>query len=76
MNDEKKDNGGPAFPCEHEGYGGSSARSSGMSLRDYFAGQALCGMFANTSEDFVISHRELASAAYATADAMIKARES
>lgn len=40
------DDGGPAFPCE----GGPASGlhpNSGMSLRDWFAGQALAGIMAN-----------------------------
>jgi hypothetical protein len=48
-----------------------------MSLRDYFAAQALAGLFSNPSLD-VHSHenpeRQIAIAAYGVADAMIKER--
>ena len=40
---EKKD-GGPAFPTEHAMHGDGPDLRSGMSLRDYFAGQALASM--------------------------------
>ncbi|WP_049732833.1 hypothetical protein [Rhizobium ecuadorense] len=63
---EKKqiDDGGLAFP--------------GMSLRDYFAGHALAGMFRhtgwiNTIDDDQV---EVAKRAYHIADAMILARSS
>ena len=57
--------GGPAFPAYGQG--------KGMSLRDWFAGQALAGLLANTSlggtcEDF-------AADAYKYAAAMLEGRE-
>jgi hypothetical protein len=60
--------GGPAFPFQ-DGYG----RVSGMTLRDWFASQAMAGLvpyvvkgatFENVAED-----------AYKAADAMLRARE-
>lgn len=62
-------NGGPAFPVASPDTG----TNYGMSLRDYFAGQALAGIWANhettgTSDD-------LAALAYKSADAMLAARE-
>jgi hypothetical protein len=45
----------------------------GMTLRDYFAGQALQGMYSNASFDDVIK-QVLAVVAYEQADAMMKAR--
>lgn len=64
------DNGGPAFPnpaladeAFHAPYD-----MSGMSLRDYFAGQALGGL----AHD--VSIRQIGDVAYEYADAMLKAR--
>ena len=52
----------------------------GMSLRDWFAGQAISGMIAFTSADRSTSPAEftkqVAKRCYALADAMLKARES
>jgi len=68
-----KDNGGTAFPCNSpdgiESY-------KGMSLRDYFAGQALAGLCANTNSN-PDSKNALAFAkdAFALADAMLAERE-
>lgn len=67
-------NGGPAFPTDSEHTRGPGVKHfSGMTLRDWFAGQALvmlphhgCGADLNT-EDTAI-------AAYQVADAMIAAR--
>jgi len=44
---DKQDDGGPAFPHTQEYIDGDGVRQlawGGMSLRDYFAGQALAGM--------------------------------
>ena len=58
-----------AFPC---GDHGEYQPTFGMSLRDYFAGQALVGLLAHQSgED---PHKSPAMA-YALADAMLKARD-
>lgn len=59
--------GGPAFPRPMD-YGSESG-SKGMSLRDYFAGQALAIL-----ADSVYSDR-CAAECYVLADAMLKARE-
>ena len=57
-------------------------RSEGMSLRDYFAGQALAGLLANHAIieqykvfDAALVTKTVASGAYDIADAMLKARE-
>jgi len=58
--------GNPAFPCNSpdgmESY-------KGMSLRDYFAGQALAGMAVNLQEH--IKDEKYAEWAYGLADAML-----
>ena len=65
-------NGGPAFPTVFiEVEWGSSY--GGMTLRDYFAGQALAGMLANSSARGAWA--TYAEHSYAQADAMISARE-
>ncbi len=64
--------GGPAYPTnETENY----SAWDGMTLRDYFAGQALAGL---TTHDLDDEPRmdALAPAAYEIADAMLAARES
>lgn len=67
----KPDDSGPAFPNP-----GTSA--TGMTLRDYFAGQALAGVWAGRESDFVKisapTTTDVAVACYAIADAMIQAR--
>lgn len=71
----KINNGGPAFPHAHEDY----PFQHGMSLRDWFAGQALAGMcagFVNVIQqnrsDFI---RDLIPTTLDLADAILKARE-
>lgn len=86
MSEKIEADGGPAFPTEKVVNLGSGAsrteRSGGMSLRDYFAAQALAALLASpltTSR----AHEEnppgtmptvMAHSAYMYADAMLKAR--
>ena len=62
-------NGGPAFPT-HSTMQPLDTR--GMTLRDYFAGQALAGMLADPN---VGTREETAECAYDMADYMLAARE-
>lgn len=64
--------GGPAFPVAEEFMAGGK----GMSLRDYFAGQALVGLCASDTEDSFIPNEKKGRMAYQLADEMLKARES
>lgn len=68
------DDGGPAFPMmavyDQEGRGIMEG-ASGMSLRDWFAGQTLAGMRLVGDVDV----RVAAAAAYALADAMLAVRK-
>ncbi len=63
--------GGPAFPIamhyDFENY-------AGMSLRDWFAGQALSGMMAHKDSSQWTSH-EVANDCYLHANAMLAARK-
>lgn len=79
MTTEKPKDGGPAFPVEVDDEGAGLQTSSfsgwatGMSLRDYFAGQALTGILRAVS-----GAREpigVAELAYKMADAMLAERE-
>ena len=63
----KSDDGGSAFPWTSDDYG----IDFGMSLRDYFAGQALAGM----TSDAECSVKVIAGAAYEFADAMLEQRK-
>lgn len=67
-----KDNGGAAFPFSPNDHSTARMTTSGMSLRDWFAGQALAwaGHDNWTSSD----PRLLAERAYQMADAMLAAR--
>ena len=62
----KPNDGGPAFPSDR-------FSELGMSLRDYFAGQALASM--DTDGCTLIGMQSLAQRAYDIADAMLAERE-
>ncbi len=65
MSEETKiDDGGPAFP--------DSLQFSEMTIRDYFASQALANSAVCHS---CMTSKERAEEAYRTADAMLKARK-
>lgn len=65
--------GGPAFPrpVSFSKEGGTHRGTLGMSLRDYFAGQALNTI--TTQDDF--NTADMAQRAYYIADAMLAARK-
>lgn len=65
-----KTNGGPAFPTTQADV---ERGWDGMSLRDWFAGQALAGLVANDSARG--DNAQFAIVAYALADAMLAERE-
>lgn len=65
--------GGPAFP--RTGAESHTSPQPGMSLRDWFAGQASVGLLASPSTKITASSQELAEACYEFADAMLAARE-
>jgi hypothetical protein len=70
----KINDGGPAFPVlDNPGDGALYCRAGGMSLRDWFAGQALNAMLADPGR--FSSAAGFSADAYAVADAMIAARE-
>lgn len=64
--------GGPAFPVQHR----DTEPDEGMSLRDWFAGQALCGLLQNLHVQGSFDHgvTRNAEAAFALADEMLKVR--
>ena len=76
----ERNDGGPAFPGEYvlhqRGSVGNDVaimdHSSGMSLRDWFAGQALAGRLANPG--VIDTRADYATDAYKQADAMLRAR--
>lgn len=57
----------PAFPSVNGTWG-----NDGISLRDYFAGQALTGIW--SSPHTTGSQKDIAKLAYRSADAMLEAR--
>jgi len=80
MSNNYETHGGPAFPRPHsddqqrngvDDYPGNAFYDQeGMSLRDYFAGQAMTGL-----SNFSIHPPEMARKAYDLADAMLEARK-
>lgn len=69
--------GGPAFPVLRENNNPNMPlimASSGMSLRDWFAGQALAGLMVNY-HDHPNNAEECAQLSFDAADAMLAARE-
>lgn len=71
-----KDNGGPAFPAPDLGEQDFFQKGAypGMTLRDYFAAQAMNGSMASCAPDQDITPRLMAKWSYEMADAMLKAR--
>lgn len=70
----KRNDGGSAFPVDASCYP-IVIKNPGMSLRDYFAGQALCGMLASEQDGCFYETESCAVRAYKFADAMIAERE-
>jgi hypothetical protein len=79
----EKNTGGSAFPIMppndpygHRQAGGYPYPETGMSLRDWFAGQVASGMAAFSGTAGVsYGPKEIAGRSYEVADAMIEARE-
>ena len=73
----KHDNGGPAFPDPARASG--HCMDTGMTMRDWFAGQALIGIINACAMDARVrgetSEMLFARKAYSVADAMIAAME-
>jgi hypothetical protein len=73
-----RNTGGPAFPAlipmewvERNGRSEPNYSEAGMTLRDWFAGQALAGLSLQSCPDNI----EAAKRAYKLADAMLSERE-
>jgi hypothetical protein len=67
------DNGGPAFPIPYDDRPHAYEAHPGMTLRDWFAGQALAGQLSDGAG--VWPAKDCARFSYAFADAMIEARK-
>ena len=66
----------PAFPVFPETGGGHASAFQGMTLRDYFAAQAMQGAMSGcATRGEVVIYSNLAGLSYEMADAMMKARE-
>ena len=83
---EPINDGGPAFPLAPERWTDIEGvqhmtQEPGMSLRDWFAGQALVGIMSGNreisgnGEVFGFTRENVAAAAYVMADAMLAARD-
>lgn len=79
MADSKNiDDGGPAFSggLFEPQHGGSNDRepwNAGMSMRQYYAGQALVGLLSNDQMTAIHTVQEMSSVAISAADALIAA---
>ena len=67
-----ENDGGPAFP---KGFPDAGTTSKGMSLRDWFAGQALPNLIRAFEESETCGRDDICKWAYAYADAMLAERE-
>jgi len=70
MQNTPKNDGGAAFP--HEAVKFNTDAGTGMTLRDYFAGQAVSGLYADAN---TWTHVEAAKCCYDLADAMLAERD-
>ena len=78
--EEKIETGGPAFPCHADIIPGKDRDYAGMALRDYFAAKAMQAFIRGANNvmfgvSYPDNNMNYALAAYAMADAMLKARE-
>ena len=73
---EQINDGGPAFPVPdtYHPNGQVEYGKPGMTLRDWFAGQALVGLLSGPAEEGAPTPDRKAVVAYQIADAMLKAR--
>lgn len=73
---EGREDGGPAFPSENDHQSGPHTyHYSGMTLRDWFAGQALAFLAHPARVGVSFEPEGDAAFAYAVADAMLKERD-
>lgn len=64
-----------AFPCVGFGMAGDTYLQAGMTLRDWFAGQALAGVTARGMPKEHANGKDTAAVCFGLADAMLAARE-
>jgi hypothetical protein len=69
-----KDTGGPAFPFSFE-VAGDHRWAHGMTLRDYFAAEAMKGLIASNDEGAGDRILDVPTYAYEIADGMLEARK-
>lgn len=73
---DKIDDGGPAFPIVGGGGDSRLFEDYGMSLRDYFAAQAISQMISLSQDRYGgWSTENVAAGCYSLADAMLSARK-
>jgi hypothetical protein len=70
MSEAPKDDA-PAFPVT----AGQQVYATGMTLRDWFAGQAMAGVCRPAPDGWSLSPQDHATWAYQVADAMLEARK-
>jgi hypothetical protein len=78
MSTSFNDNGGPAFPVLDYVSQNEKIKPTGMTLRDYFAGQVLAGSVDPTSAIYGINDLQaslISASAYKIAEAMLAARD-
>ena len=77
MSDLNFTDGGPAYPNDIPQPNDERFVHPGMSLRDYFAGQVIAGIFAGkwAQMPHVKPEEAFANTAYVIADAMLKRRD-
>ena len=70
------EHGGPAFPCDRINVNGGVVCTTGMTLRDHFAGLAMQAvpMQQGHLHDIPECYARIAQHAYKMADAMLEAR--
>lgn len=76
MTTDNIEDGGPAYPVQYsnERDGPTVMPSAGMSLRDYFAAKAMQEVMSEPDNKQMLAP-DVATIAYAFADAMLKARK-